>query len=129
MRTGLVVGSVPPERAGSAASMSETGNYLGVSLGLGLLGAAAAVVYRARAHGTSDSLAGALAAGSRQSPEQASATLHTARAAFTAGLHVNGVISAVVFAGLAVLVLVMKPAGEPLVEPAGTAAPELAASH
>ncbi|MEU8974040.1 MFS transporter [Streptomyces monashensis] len=25
--TGLVVGSVPPERAGSAASMSETGNY------------------------------------------------------------------------------------------------------
>lgn len=28
--TGLVVGSVPPERAGSAAAMSETGNYFGV---------------------------------------------------------------------------------------------------
>jgi DHA2 family multidrug resistance protein-like MFS transporter len=52
--TGLVVGSVPPERAGSAASMSETGNYLGGSLGFALLGVVAAVVYRGRMHGTSD---------------------------------------------------------------------------
>jgi len=44
--TGLVVGSVPPERAGSAASMSETGNYFGGSLGLALLGAIGAGVYR-----------------------------------------------------------------------------------
>ncbi|WP_436839409.1 hypothetical protein [Microbispora hainanensis] len=46
--TGLVVGSVPPERGGSAASMSETGNYFGGSLGLALLGVVAAVVYRGR---------------------------------------------------------------------------------
>lgn len=60
--TGLVIGSVPPERAGSAASMSETGNYFGGSLGFALLGVLAAVVYRSRTDGTSDSLAGAVEA-------------------------------------------------------------------
>jgi hypothetical protein len=44
--TGLVVGSGPPERAGSAASMSETANYLGGALGMALLGALGAAVYR-----------------------------------------------------------------------------------
>lgn len=127
--TGLVVGSVPPERAGSAASMSETGNYLGGSLGLGLLGAVAAVVYRAHTHGTSDSLASALAASGHQSTEQAAATLHTARAAFTASVHANGMIAAVVFAALAVLVLVMKPAPDRPAQAAEAAAPELVASH
>ncbi|MDH6142131.1 DHA2 family multidrug resistance protein-like MFS transporter [Kitasatospora sp. GP30] len=108
--TGLVVGSVPPERAGSAASMSETGNYFGGSLGFALLGVLAAVVYRHRAHGTSDSLAGAIAAAHRLPAGQGVALLHTARAAFTAGLHVTALVAAVIFAGLAVLVLTMRPA-------------------
>ncbi|WP_194922682.1 MFS transporter [Catenulispora pinisilvae] len=120
--TGLVIGSVPPERAGSAASMSETGNYFGGSLGLGLLGAVAAVVYRAHAHGSSDSLAAALAASGHQSAGQAAATLDTARAAFTAGVHVTGVIAAAVFAALAVLVLAMRSAE------AATATASMAAS-
>ena len=109
--TGLVIGSVPPERAGSAASMSETGNYFG---GVPRTGPA-----RRRwppsstaphAHGTSDSLAGALAASSHLSAAQASATLHTAREAFTASLHATGLIAAVIFAALSVLVLAMRPA-------------------
>ncbi|SEH03843.1 MFS transporter, DHA2 family, multidrug resistance protein [Nonomuraea solani] len=99
--TGLVVGSVPPERAGSAASISETGNYFGGSLGFALLGVLAAVVYRARMGGTSDSLAGALAAGH---------DLIAAREAFTVSVHVTGVVAAAIFAGLAVLILVMRPA-------------------
>ncbi|WP_413752956.1 MFS transporter [Streptomyces sp. R-74717] len=108
--TGLIVGSVPPERAGSAASMSETGNYFGGSLGLALLGVVAAVVYRSRMDGTSDSLADAVAAGRHLPAGQSAELLHTAREAFTAGLHVTGVIAAVVFAGLAVLILTMRPA-------------------
>ncbi|MEU7910294.1 hypothetical protein [Microbispora bryophytorum] len=40
---------------------------------------------------------------------QGAQLLHAAREAFTAGLHVTGVIAAVVFAGLAVLVLAMRP--------------------
>ena len=108
--TGLVVGSVPPERAGSAASMSETGNYFGGSLGFALLGVVAAVVYRSGVDGTSDSLAGAVAASRHLPADQGAELLHTAREAFTAGLHVTGVIAAVIFAGLAVLILTMRPA-------------------
>lgn len=108
--TGLVVGSVPPERAGSAASMSETGNYFGGSLGFALLGVVAAVVYRSRMDGTSDSLAGAVAASRHLPAGQGAELLHTAREAFTASLHVTGVVAAVIFAGLAVLILTMRPA-------------------
>ena len=108
--TGLVVGSVPSERAGSAASMSETGNYLGGSLGFALLGALAAAIYRNRMHGTSDSLAGAVAASRHLPAAEGAQLVHAAREAFTAGLHVTGVIAAVIFAALAVLILTMRPA-------------------
>ncbi|OIJ99704.1 MFS transporter [Streptomyces colonosanans] len=108
--TGLVVGSVAPERAGSAASMSETGNYIGGSLGFALLGVVAAVVYRSRMDGTSDSLAGAVAASRHLPAGQGAELLHTAREAFTASLHVTGVVAAVIFAGLAVLIPTMRPA-------------------
>lgn len=108
--TGLVVGSVPAERAGSAASMSETGNYLGGSLGFALLGVLAAVVYRSRMHGTSGSLADAVAASRRLPAAQGAELLHHAREAFTAGLHVVGGVAAVVFAASSVLILTMRPA-------------------
>ncbi|GIH73574.1 MFS transporter [Planobispora longispora] len=108
--TGLVVGSVPPERAGSAASMSETGNYFGGSLGFALLGVVAAVVYRSRMDGRSDSLADAVAAGRHLPADQGAELLHTAREAFTTSLHVTGIISAVIFTGLAVLLLTVRPA-------------------
>ncbi|GAA0359454.1 MFS transporter [Actinoallomurus spadix] len=108
--TGLVLGAVPPERAGSAASMSETGNYLGGSLGFALLGVVAAAVYRSGAHGTSDSLAGAVAASRHLPAGQGAELLHTAREAFTASLHVTGLVAAGIFTALAVLVLTMRPA-------------------
>ncbi|MGX7674097.1 MFS transporter [Plantactinospora sp. DSM 117369] len=108
--TGLVVGSVPPERAGSAASMSETGNYFGGSLGFALLGVLAAVVYRSGMDGTSDSLAGAVAASRHLPAGQGADLLHSAREAFTTSLHVTGVAAAIIFTGLAVLVLTMRPA-------------------
>jgi len=127
--TGLVIGSVSPERAGSAASMSETGNYFGGSLGLGLLGAAAAVVYRAHAHGTSDSLAAALAVSGHQPAGQAAATLHTAREAFTVSLHATGLIAAAVFAALSVLVLVMRPAADQTTDQAADQATDQAAEQ
>ncbi|WP_214325755.1 MFS transporter [Nonomuraea sediminis] len=115
--TGLIVGSVPPERAGSAASMSETGNYFGGSLGFALLGVVAAVVYRSRMDGTSDSLAGAVATSRHLPAAQGADLLHTAREAFTAGLHVTGLIAAIIFAGLAVLTLTMRPATTPAALP------------
>jgi DHA2 family multidrug resistance protein-like MFS transporter len=103
--TGLVVGSAPPHRAGSAASMSETANYLGGALGFALLGVVAAAVYRHGVDGTSDSLTGAIAAARHLPADRAAGLLRTATQAFTAGLHVTGLLAAVIFAGMAVLVL------------------------
>lgn len=108
--TGLVVGSVPPERAGSAASMSETGNYLGGSLGFALIGVLAAAVYRSRMGGASGSLADAVEVSRHLPAGQGAALLHSAREAFTTSLHVTGVVVAAVFAGAAVLILTMRPA-------------------
>ncbi|WP_141575510.1 MFS transporter [Actinomadura sp. WMMA1423] len=106
--TGMVVGSVPPERAGSAAAMSETSNYLGGSLGLAVLGVIGTSVYQARMDGVAGpaarTLAGAVAGSGHLPPARAEELLRAAHAAFTAGLHVTGVVAAAIFAGLALLV-------------------------
>lgn len=44
--TDLVVGTAPPEKAGSASSMSEMVQELGVALGVALLGSLATLLYR-----------------------------------------------------------------------------------
>ena len=41
-----VVGSAPPAKAGSAASISETSNELGIALGIAILGSIGSIVYR-----------------------------------------------------------------------------------
>ncbi|WP_239090708.1 MFS transporter [Asanoa iriomotensis] len=93
--TGIVVGAVPPEKAGGAASLSQTANEFGFALGVAVLGSVAAAVYRHGAPaGAGDSLAAAPAA-----------LLDQARAAFTDGLHVVAAISAVVIAATAVVCL------------------------
>ncbi|GAA2854409.1 MFS transporter [Actinoplanes cyaneus] len=102
--TGLILSAVPPSRAGSAASMSETGNYFGGSLGFALLGVLATVVYRTGMHGTSDSLPGALAASRHLPPAQATDLLLHARHAFTTSLHVTALVAALILAALALLI-------------------------
>ncbi|MEU8639858.1 MFS transporter [Amycolatopsis sp. NPDC048633] len=91
---GLVMGSVPPERAGSAASMADTGNYLGGSLGLALIGLTATAVYH-----------GMFPGGTTLAVDVTRAEVAgQAREAFTTAVNVTGVIAAVLFAGLALLV-------------------------
>jgi len=46
----LIINSVPPERAGSAAGISETAYELGMALGIALLGSVIAAVSRERDH-------------------------------------------------------------------------------
>jgi MFS family permease len=46
LATDLIVGSAPPERAGAASAISETGSELGGALGIALLGSVGAAVYR-----------------------------------------------------------------------------------
>jgi len=95
--TNLVVGSAPPEKAGSAAALSQTGNETGYALGIALLGSLGTVVYRtqiagaipAQVPGTAaelnahESLAGATAAAQTLPAQLAMELLSAARQAFT----------------------------------------------
>lgn len=115
--TGLVVGSAPPERAGSAASMSETSAVLGSTLGLALLGSVGAAVYRRQmddaapadvpadvAATARETIAAAAEAASRLAPGPAGELLSSARDAFTAGMHVVSAIGAMITIAVAVLI-------------------------
>ncbi|MFC7548783.1 MFS transporter [Plantactinospora sp. GCM10030261] len=110
--TGMVVGSAPPERAGSAASVSETVNVFGSTLGMALLGSVGAAVYRSGMAGTpwptGDPLAGpdtdaaretiaaATVLAGRLPAEQAAELLDAARTAFTSALIVTAGIGATI---------------------------------
>ncbi|WP_131738890.1 MFS transporter [Actinomadura roseirufa] len=131
--TGLVIGSVPPERAGAAASMSETSNYLGGSLGLGVLGAVGAAIYHSRMADVDapaaarQTLAGADAAARGLPADRATELLHSANGAFTGALNITGGIAAVLFGIVAVLVATMRSTGRPE-QAAGPAEAELASA-
>ncbi|MBQ1075044.1 MFS transporter [Micromonospora sp. C31] len=114
--TDLIIGAAPPERAGSASSMSETSTELGVALGVAVLGSVGTAVYRSEIapalpadlpaqvrEAAGDSLAGASAMTGQLSEQTGGALLEAARAAFTSGFNVAGVVSAVIAVILAVL--------------------------
>lgn len=118
--TDLVVGSAPPERAGSASSLSETSSELGVALGVAVFGSVGAAAYRAGAVGDAvrdlptqvrervqDTLAGAVAEADLLTSGAAADVLAAAREAFTTGLHVVAAISAAAALTFAIVALVM----------------------
>lgn len=74
----LVIGSAPPEQAGSVASIAETGGEAGIALGVAMLGSLGAVV-------------------ARHSAESG------AQAAFTTGLQVVAAVGALTFVFCAVV--------------------------
>ena len=99
-----VITSAPPERAGSAASLAQTCNELGIAVGLVILGSLGTVVYRALldspadAHGAEDGIVRAV---SLAVPRDDDALLAAARTAFTGAFHVVGLT------GVAVMVVVL----------------------
>lgn len=113
--TDIVVGSAPPEKAGSAASMSETSGEFGIAMGVALLGSLATAVYTGRmavpagvpadvAAASRDSLAGAVAVADQLPAGVSAPLLDAAREAFTTGLNVVagvGVLLMIVFAMVA----------------------------
>ncbi|MFJ9810812.1 MFS transporter [Streptomyces sp. NPDC101158] len=115
--TGLVVGSVPVEKAGSAASLSESSNVLGSTLGLALFGTLGTAVYRGIvpeelpagvgggvADSVGETLAGAAAAADGLPAAVGAQVLDAARAAFTTGLNTVAGVTAAIMAVLAVVV-------------------------
>jgi DHA2 family multidrug resistance protein-like MFS transporter len=114
LSTSLVLGSVPPERAGSAASLSETGGQFGYAVGIAILGSAVTVVYRAHltslpatipAHAVASAqngLATARLAAQNLPHPVGSELLTAAQAAFSSGIAAAAIASAVVLAIVAV---------------------------
>ena len=120
LTTELIVGSAPPERAGAASGISETGSELGGALGIAILGSIGVAIYRGRvaeaipngvpadaAAAARDTLGGAVAV-ARQLPDQLGVALvDAARDAFVAGMHLTSTIATIVSIGLAVLAVVI----------------------
>jgi DHA2 family multidrug resistance protein-like MFS transporter len=133
---GLVLGSAPPEKAGSAASLNETSGEFGIALGIASLGTLAAFLYRSvlatpasvpadAAGAAREGIATALVAAS-QLPAPAGAELvEAARSAFTAGLNGVGFVGGIVFLGLALaMALTFRPAAQEYAAPVMDAASE-----
>jgi DHA2 family multidrug resistance protein-like MFS transporter len=119
LTTELIVGSAPPERAGAASGISETGAELGGALGLALLGSVGVAIYRSALNPTllsalppdaaiaaKGTLGGAVGVASALPAGTADTLLAVARAAFTDGMHVAAAIAAVVGIGLAIFAYV-----------------------
>ncbi|HEY0469788.1 MAG TPA: hypothetical protein VGC79_36610, partial [Polyangiaceae bacterium] len=116
LSTDRIVGFAPPERAGAAAALSETGAELGGALGIALLGSVVSAVYRRQmsdldAFGlsalasstTRDTLSGALASAPELPAALSQALLARARQGFTSGMHWTAAFSALVLIGLALV--------------------------
>ena len=115
--TNLIVGSAPPEQAGSAGSMAQMSNEFGGTLGAALLGTIGFAVYRGQMDGqvpsglpadqasaAGDSMAGAVTAAAELPASVADALLVPARDSFVSGLHSIAAIGAVVLYGVAILI-------------------------
>jgi MFS transporter, DHA2 family, multidrug resistance protein len=113
----LIIGSVPPERAGAAAGLSETAAELGGAIGIAAFGSIGVAIYRsaldtlpdgvsaAAATVARDTLGGALEVAARLPDRVATALVVAARDAFTQGFHVSAAISAACTVVLAIIVM------------------------
>ncbi|KNX38159.1 MFS transporter [Luteipulveratus halotolerans] len=110
----LVVGSAPPEKAGSASSVSETSAELGIAFGVALLGSLSSAVYRsglvlpdgltsAQQAAARDSIGGAVETAQGLPAQVAADLMGSARDAFSTGLAIGAAIAVVAFAAAAVV--------------------------
>jgi DHA2 family multidrug resistance protein-like MFS transporter len=116
----LIIGSAPPERAGAASGISETGAELGGALSIAILGTLGTAIYRAQvdddipagvpaeeAATARDTIGGAVAVGERLPESLASELLDAAAEAFTVGFQAAALASAVLAAATAVLTAIV----------------------
>ncbi|WP_426998304.1 MFS transporter [Pseudarthrobacter sp. N5] len=118
----LILGSVPAEKSGAAAAISETGYEVGSLLGTAILGSILTASYQQHLllpagvsdgssataiHQAGETLAGAVElAGTLPSP-LAGAVTEAARTAFDSGVHITAAIALVLMAAAAVLAAVV----------------------
>jgi DHA2 family multidrug resistance protein-like MFS transporter len=114
--TDLILGCVPPERAGVASGISETGAELGGALGIALLGSIGVAVYRnemadalpsslsaEQAGSAEDTLGGALEVAEGLGRARGMSVLQSAQEAFAQGMQVAAVAATAVALGTALL--------------------------
>ncbi|GAA2429281.1 MFS transporter [Actinomadura vinacea] len=113
----LAMGAVPPDKAGSGASIVQTTAEFGLGLGIATLATLGTAVYRSNVEGAlgpvppdvadaaRESIDRAVGAAGQLPAEQSSDLLAAARDAFTSGVQVVGIVSAIFYVGLAVLAL------------------------
>jgi DHA2 family multidrug resistance protein-like MFS transporter len=137
LTTDLIVGSAPPERAGAASGISETGAELGGALGLSILGSIGVAVYRGElteglpaavpadvAAVARDTLGAAVAVADQLPEGLRMVVLDVARDAFVAGVQLTAAISAIVAIAVAVLaVLTLRTHHPSATEPSTLAEP------
>ncbi|MGF1429312.1 MFS transporter [Kitasatospora sp. LaBMicrA B282] len=112
----LAVSAAPLEKAGAASATSETAGELGSSLGIAVLGAAGAAVYKARLSGglpaglpdaaaraAHDSLGGAVTVAAALPGAAGRELLTAGQAAFTSGMQLAAGVGVVCLLGAAVL--------------------------
>lgn len=116
----LIIGSVPPERAGAAAGISETAAELGGAVGIAAFGSIGVAIYRGAMAGdlppgvpfesataARDTLGAALEVAGSLPGDLSAAVIDAARTAFTQGLHLSAAISAIGTVLIAGLVLTL----------------------
>ena len=119
LATDMIVTAAPPERAGAASAISETGTELGGALGIAIIGSVGAAIYRSMmadnvpaelppdaATAARSTLGGAVAIVDQLPAEVGGAMLATARVAFTHGMIVSAGMAAVAMLTIAVMALI-----------------------
>lgn len=136
LTTELIVGSAPPERAGAASGISETGAELGGALGIAILGSIGVAIYRGEIADrlpasvpagaqsiASDTLGSAVAVAAELPGQLGSVVIETAREAFVHGMQLTSGIAAVMALGLAVMAWVtLRSHGVPPPDPTSESA-------
>jgi MFS transporter, DHA2 family, multidrug resistance protein len=107
----LLLGAIPPERAGAAAAMNETATELGGALGMAVMGSIGAAVYRHHLAGAVPAparatLGGAVATAAREHGSAGAHLLAAAREAFTASINSVSIVGAVLMAAAAIATVV-----------------------
>ncbi|QMV42037.1 MFS transporter [Cohnella cholangitidis] len=125
----LVIGSAPPEKAGSAASMLQTSGEFAFALGIAVMGSIGTVIYRDQVavsipadlpatavQASRDSLAGAVTVAEGLPEQIGTSLLAGAREAFTGGMHTVAAASGAIMLGIIILVVTrlryVRPIGE-----------------
>ena len=119
--TTMLVGALPPEKAGVGSAMNDVTREFGTAFGVAVLGSVLALRYQdlmgdavgvlpeAERAGAANNIGDAVAAAGRLGGTQGDQLLETARSAFTSGLRLAIVVGVVILVATTIVVLAVLP--------------------